>query len=142
MFNQKTDKITAAFQKPLNAKRQPVNLYDPHSPVPEEMMPGPGAYSLTSENTHKKPSAAFVEGNVDRFGKPVKVHKILEVLPGPGTYTQTDEPSASEITSAAFKDEQKRMYFEVKKLPGPAFYSPVPVAVKKSFHMNFNNTWV
>ena len=47
-----------------------MNLYDPHSQMPQEGLPGPGAYEQAALALKEgRPSSMFAKTNVGRFGQ-------------------------------------------------------------------------
>lgn len=129
---------------PARARRYPINLYDPHAPVPLDNSPGPADYqNITLPLINSKPSAAFVKSESDRFGNAIKQKKNKDVTPGPGSYYCYVIQEKNPVTGAVFMSETNREAAEKpKKQPGPAFYRPSPIPKKKSFHLNSSNLWV
>ena len=135
---------SAAFKMPVRARRCPINLYDPHASVPTEVSPGPGDYYNTSlpPITHR-PSPAFIRTDVDRFGGTSKERRNKDITPGPGAYYMYSVSEKNPVSGAVFMSESNRSVIKnPQKLPGPAFYQPVPVPKKKSFHLNSNKMWI
>jgi len=135
-------KNSAAFCQPANAKRYPINLYDPHGKIADSVSPGPGEYEINKEKPKDKGSFMFIQGGNDRFGKPIEKRKHEIIVPGPGSYEPSESVLKFPASNAVFKDESERKFFDLKRTPGPAFYNPNLVPAKKSFHMNFSTTWV
>lgn len=138
------DKPSAAFKPPVRARRYPINLYDPHAPVPNETTPGPADYqSTTLPPINQKPSAQFIKNDMDRFGRQIKDKKPKEVLPGPGSYYLDVIKEKVPVSGAVFMSESNRVLIkDPNKQPGPAFYRPAPIPKKKSFHLNSNKLWI
>lgn len=91
---QDKDKVSSSFMPSTQKKIIPVNLYDPHSEVDKKQTPGPGQYEIIKNKIKQQntkldmplPSAAFIEENTDRFGKPIFARAPLNQKPGPGQY--------------------------------------------------------
>lgn len=133
--------VTAPFVQPSSCRREQVNLYDPHAKPVIVTTPGPGEYNL--EILGKiKPSSMFLATEVDRFGKPMR-RKTKNMVPGPGEYSLQHESHKALVTGAVFLSESKRGWISAKKKPpGPAFYSPLPIAKRKSFHYKTAKVWI
>ena len=133
--------VTAPFVRPSNRKREQINLYEPHAKPVTPTTPGPGEYKL--EVVAKgRPSSMFLATEVDRFGKPVRNRK-RENFPGPGEYLKEKDSKTNMVSGAVFLSESKRAWMKLRgKPPGPAFYSPMPVSKKKSFHYTPNKLWI
>ncbi|CAG9318947.1 unnamed protein product [Blepharisma stoltei] len=143
MIRSSSAQNTAAFKMPVQARRYQINLYDPHSDIITDDMPGPGEYSAETGMSNIKPSPMFIVGEVDRFGKPLRPRKKNDFMPGPGTYSMAKSDEKLPVSGAVFMSESERAWFSTeKKPPGPAFYKPAPVPKKKSFHLNSNKMWV
>jgi hypothetical protein len=139
-----SDKPSAAFKMPVRARRYPINLYDPHAPVPNEITPGPADYqSSFLPPINQKGSSQFMKSDIDRFGAPVKEKKTKDMTPGPGAYYLETIQEKVQVSGSVFMSESNRgIIKEPLKQPGPAFYRPVPVPKKKSFHLNANKVWI
>lgn len=137
-------KPSPAFKMPVKARRYPINLYDPHAAVPIEISPGPADYQHPIlPKINQKISSSFVRGDIDRFGMQTKVKKIHDFTPGPGAYYNLMAKDKSPVTGAVFMSESEREILKPPiKQPGPAFYKPIPVPKKKSYHLNANNVWI
>lgn len=143
MLRSSSAKNTAAFKMPVQARRYQINLYDPHSDIVTEDMPGPGEYLVSSSQSQAKPSSMFVVGEVDRFGNPLRPKKKNDFTPGPGTYVEPHSQDKIPVSGAVFMSESERAWFTTERRPpGPAFYKPSTVPKKKSFHLNSNKMWV
>ena len=138
------DKPSAAFKMPVRARRYPINLYDPHAPVPKEISPGPADYqSGMFPPINQKPSAQFIKSDVDRFGIQTKDKRSKEFSPGPGAYHIEVIKEKVPVSGAVFLSESNRVLLkDPNKQPGPAFYRPAPIPKKKSFHLNANKQWI
>ena len=138
-----SQKLTSAFKLPTHARRFQVNLYDPHAKVAEEAAPGPGYYSLSSSMDRGSLNASFERSGLDRFGRPMKVKVSQFSVPGPGTYNlHPKDLEKSPVNSSAFMSESDRDPLKIVRNPGPAFYRPIIIAKKKSFHLNAERKWV
>ena len=139
-----SDKPSPAFKMPVQARRYPINLYDPHAPVPSELTPGPADYQGTFlPPINSKVSSQFVKSDVDRFGNPVKEKKAKDIMPGPGAYYLETIQEKVQVSGSVFMSESSRVGVKnTLKQPGPAFYRPAPVPKKKSFHLNSNRVWL
>ena len=137
-------KPSPVFRMPARARRYPINLYDPHAAVPSDNTPGPADYNnVTLPPIINKVSAAFIQGDADRFGNPLKQKRNKDITPGPGSYYCYISKEKAQVTGAVFMSESNREIIkQPHKQPGPAFYKPSPVPKKKSFHLNANNAWV
>ncbi|OMJ74870.1 hypothetical protein SteCoe_26123 [Stentor coeruleus] len=137
-------KPSPAFRMPVKARRYPINLYDPHAPVPVDISPGPADYQHSVlPPINQKFTAPFAKGDADRFGIPVKIKRTKDLTPGPGAYYYDSSQDRLPVTGAVFMSESNREIIKSPlKQPGPAFYKPTPVPKKKSFHLNANKVWV
>lgn len=135
--------VTTPFVIHSNRKREKIDLYDPHAKPKEVVTPGPGDYQKERNSKENKASFMFSStSDVDRFGKSVR-KRVREIKPGPGDYNVVKDGQKSMVTGAVFLSESKRAIMNpLKKPPGPAFYSPLPVPKRKSFHYKVNNTWL
>jgi Sperm-tail PG-rich repeat len=134
-------KTTSSFVIPSNRKREQINLYDPHAKPASLTTPGPGEYNET-KNISNKPSSMFSSNSLDRFGIPLRRRK-REIIPGPADYSLDKENTKNFVTGAVFMSESKRTLMKIRgKPPGPAFYSPMPVPKKKSFHYKATKIWI
>jgi hypothetical protein len=138
------NKPSPSFRLPVQARRYPINLYDPHAPVPMENTPGPGDYHNTSlPPLSSKPNGSFTKTDPDRFGNPSKFRKNKETTPGPGSYYSYSLKEKVSVSGAVFMSESEREVIkQPKKQPGPAFYRPTAIPKKKSFHLNSSKVWV
>ena len=139
-----SDKPSAAFKMPVRARRYPINLYDPHAPVPNELSPGPADYQgAFLPPINSKTTSQVIKSDMDRFGKPVKEKKAKETTPGPGAYYLETIQEKTQVSGSVFISESSRAVIkDPLKQPGPAFYRPVPVPKKKSFHLNSSKLWI
>ena len=81
--------------------------------------------------------------DVDRFGQPLRPKRAKSGVPGPGAYTVSGEKREKlPVSGAVFMSESKRDDSFLSKAPGPAFYRPVILPKKKSFHLNAERKWV
>lgn len=137
-------KPSPVFRMPARARRYPINLYDPHAPVPYDNTPGPADYQKDFlPPINAKPSASFIIGDADRFGQSKNQKKGNDASPGPGAYYCCITKEKAPITGAVFMSESSREVIpQPFKQPGPAFYKPAPVPKKKSFHLNSSHIWV
>ena len=94
------------FRLSILRKIVPVNLYDPHAAVDNEVKigPGPGKYDIAdgfrgktsaeeaeeqmnNEKVNHIPGGKlYIENNLDRFGQPIMPRRPLDLVPGPGEY--------------------------------------------------------
>ena len=133
------------FRLPVKARRYQINLYDPHAELTKEEMPGPGHYSFDErQETSIKSSYMFLESNLDRFGLQKRQKRSEGSPPGPGAYyIGRDDFEKTPVAGAVFMSETERVWLNAeKKPPGPAFYRPIQMPKKKSFHLNANRLWL
>jgi hypothetical protein len=94
----------------------------------------PGRTGMAAPSSKPKPSYMFSETNLDRFGRPVVQYTVKEVdRLGPGSYELEQKPkrmliSSSWALSGSTRDDIKDRY----QPPGPAYYTPKPVASQVS----------
>lgn len=143
MVRSQSQGLTSAFKLPVHARRFQVNLYDPHSQVLEDSRPGPGYYDPEAL-AHS--GSSFSHNGLDRFGKTAHIDKVKRPFtstPGPGSYeiVQGSEDKAP-ISGSAFMSESGRLQHQRRKIPGPAFYHPMQITKKKSFHLNAERKWM
>lgn len=138
-----SQELMSAFKRPVNGKRFKINLYDPHAPVTDDDMPGPGHYTLQNSFDKDHLSVSYSHQELDRFGQAVRSRRTKQVIPGPGSYsTPLHSPEKQPVSGAVFMSESQREFVKSSKIPGPAFYRPSLVSKKKSFLLNANNKWV
>lgn len=144
LIRSSSQKLTSAFKKPVNGKRFKINLYDPHAPVKDDAVPGPGYYNPDNSFEHKSLNGSYTHEELDRFGRSVKVKKSKEDSPGPGSYdlpTREEKESKQPVSGAVFMSESQRDLLKGSKVPGPAFYKIPEGLKKKSFHLNPRQLW-
>lgn len=143
LIRSSSQKLTSTFKKPENNRRFKLNLYDPHAPVLDEAVPGPGYYT---ENSQKQEvlSGSLSRSEIDRFGGSLKPRNSKESSPGPGSYDALPPVRREKllVSGAVFMSESQRDFVKATKVPGPAFYTLPTGANKKSFHLNSEQRWV
>lgn len=135
---------SSVFKPPSNVKRHQVNLYDPHTRVEENIVPGPGEYDLPSafKSIDSRVSVAKT-ADTSRFGDTLRPKKANTDVPGPGHYELIRPEERVPVSGAVFMSESERFEFKtISKPPGPAYYKPTMVPRLKSFHLNANTQWV
>ena len=143
MVRCKSQGLTSPFKLPVHARRFQINLYDPHAQVMEDAVPGPGYYATEESFDKTQVNASFTHAGLDRFGAPVKTRKKKDDLPGPGSYNLGGKTIEKvPINGAVFMSESDRDAMKLGKNPGPAFYRPMQIAKKKSFHLNVERRWM
>lgn len=136
--------LKSVFMPPTNSKRHQVNLYDPHRPVNESPIPGPGEYELASVfKSFDGQSSSIKLNESSRFGESLRSKNSSFEVPGPGTYQLLKSQVKVPVSGASFMSESDRIVFcTAKKPPGPAYYKPVVVPKNKSFHLNITRNWM
>ena len=81
---------------------------------------------------------------MDRFGWQRRHKRGEGSPPGPGAYfLAREDVERTPVAGAVFMSETERVWLQAdKKPPGPAFYRPVQMPKKKSFHLNANRVWL
>lgn len=144
LIRSSSQKLTSTFKKPVNGKRFKINLYDPHAPVIDEAVPGPGFYAQENSYEREPLSGSYSHSELDRFGRSIKAKKSKELSPGPGSYDVALALANKEkqpVSGAVFMSESLRGFVKPTKVPGPAFYKIPPPPHKKSFHLNPERHW-
>jgi len=145
LIRSSSQKLTSTFKKPVNGKRFKINLYDPHAPVLDEAVPGPGYYAQGNRSEQESLSGSYSRSEVDRFGRSINPKKTKELSPGPGSYEILPTLESKEkqlVSGAVFMSESQREFPRPTKVPGPAFYKVQTGLHKKSFHLNPEQHWV
>lgn len=83
-----------------------------------------------------------IEKNYDRFGLVVNKKTPIENIPGPGSYIHDNNSIRNSNTVTAFINNIDRFADSKEKKPGPAYYKPMEMAPKLSFHLNLKQKWV
>ena len=145
LIRSSSQKLTSTFKKPVNGKRFKLNMYDPHAPVLDEGVPGPGYYIPEDNQERESLNGSPSRREIDRFGGSVKPGKSKESSPGPGAYDARLPQVHKEkllVSGAVFMSETQRDFVKATQVPGPAFYKLPTGPVKKSFHLNSELRWV
>lgn len=145
LIRSSSQKLTSTFKKPVNGKRFKINLYDPHAPVLDESVPGPGYYVQGNRSEQESLSGSYSRSEIDRFGQSINPKKTKELSPGPGSYDiipSLDSKEKQLVSGAVFMSESQREFLKPTRVPGPAFYKLQTNSHKKSFHLNPGQHWV
>lgn len=116
-----------------------------NAPGSQSLRAVPDLPSIADRSRSSKPSAAFRETNLDRFGNPIVryVTRADDSKIGPGSYLALREPAGKKklISSSWALDTTKQHAVERESIaPGPAFYSPAKITRNggTSFHVREN----
>mmetsp|Transcript_28645 Transcript_28645/g.50950 ORF Transcript_28645/g.50950 Transcript_28645/m.50950 type:complete len:333 (-) Transcript_28645:261-1259(-) len=136
--------LTSVFKPTGIVKKLQVNLYDPHLPIQENPVPGPGEYDLPSIFKSLDSSSSGLKlSDSNRFGESLNSKKVHSTSPGPGQYQLSKSVKKAAVSGSAFMSESLR--FQLKpssKPPGPAYYNPNYYSKNKSFLLNISGSWV
>lgn len=145
LIHSNSQKVTSAFKKPANGKLTKTNMYDPHAPVEDETVPGPGHYTQESYQRTDSLIGSYTLSELDRFGGTIHTRKAKESSPGPGHYEAKLPLVHKEklpVSGSVFMSETQRDLVKSNHVPGPAFYEVSTSPRKKVFHLNLEQRWV